>query len=201
MVMWYGPNDRNFPGLDRIFPEGKIRRIRGKNPVLSRPLLRRAHDLRTLALTLRWAGSAPLLRRGWTLLRAGPYYAGPPRSRLVCPTWARARRPTLGARGSSDPLGHETVSETGRFCAGHMISVCWPLLCAGPGPRLFAPGLDPSAGRPLLRGAATLNGSSDPHGHELVCPTPGHEARLTRLGTKPCQRPAAVVPGAFRKRC
>ena len=33
MVMWYGPNDRNFPGLDRKNPEGKIRRIRGKNPV------------------------------------------------------------------------------------------------------------------------------------------------------------------------
>ena len=28
MVMWYGPNDRNFPGLDRIFSEEKIRRIR-----------------------------------------------------------------------------------------------------------------------------------------------------------------------------
>ena len=35
MVMSYGPNNRNFPGLDRIFPEGKIRRIRGKNPVSS----------------------------------------------------------------------------------------------------------------------------------------------------------------------
>ena len=35
--MWYGPNDRNFPGLDRIFPEGKIRRIRGKIPVRSLP--------------------------------------------------------------------------------------------------------------------------------------------------------------------
>ena len=35
MVMSYGPNDRNFPGLDRIFPEGKIRRIRGENPVSS----------------------------------------------------------------------------------------------------------------------------------------------------------------------
>ena len=29
MVMPYGPNDRNFPGLDRVFPEGQIRRIRG----------------------------------------------------------------------------------------------------------------------------------------------------------------------------
>ena len=36
MVMWYGPNDRNFPGLDRKNPEGKIRRIRGKNPVRPR---------------------------------------------------------------------------------------------------------------------------------------------------------------------
>ena len=30
MVMSYGQNNRNFPGLDRIFPEGKIRRIRRK---------------------------------------------------------------------------------------------------------------------------------------------------------------------------
>ena len=59
----------------------------------------------------------------------------------------------------------------------------------------FAPGLDPVAGRPLLRGAATLNGSSVPHGHELVCPTLGHEARLTRLGTSLCQRPATFALG------
>ena len=35
MVISYGPIDRNFPGLDRIFPEGKIRLIRGENPVSS----------------------------------------------------------------------------------------------------------------------------------------------------------------------
>ena len=29
--------------------------------------------------------------------------------------------------GSSVPLGHETVSGTGHFCAGHMISVCLAL--------------------------------------------------------------------------
>ena len=32
----------------------------------------------------------------------------------------------------------------------------------------FALGSDSVAGRPLLRGAATLNGSSVPHGHETV---------------------------------
>ena len=35
MVMSYGPSDRNFPGLDRIFSEEKIRRIRRENPVSS----------------------------------------------------------------------------------------------------------------------------------------------------------------------
>ena len=35
MVMSYGPNNWNFPGLDRIFPEGKIRQIRGENLVSS----------------------------------------------------------------------------------------------------------------------------------------------------------------------
>ena len=33
--MSYGPINRNFPGLHRIFPEEKIRRIRGENPVSS----------------------------------------------------------------------------------------------------------------------------------------------------------------------
>ena len=33
---------------------------------------------------------------------------------------------------------------------------------------------------------------SIPHGHELVCPTLGLEARLTRLGTRPCQHPATL---------
>ena len=37
--MLYGPNNRNFPGLDRIFPEGKIQRIQGKNQVSSLPKL------------------------------------------------------------------------------------------------------------------------------------------------------------------
>ena len=45
MVMSYGPNDRNFPGLDRIFPEGKIRRIRGKNPVSSQDVADAYADL------------------------------------------------------------------------------------------------------------------------------------------------------------
>ena len=35
MVMSYGPNDPNFPRLDRSFPEEKILRIRGENPVSS----------------------------------------------------------------------------------------------------------------------------------------------------------------------
>ena len=30
--------------------------------------------------------------------------------------------------GSSVPPGDDTVSETGQFCAGHMIPVLWPLL-------------------------------------------------------------------------
>ena len=35
----------------------------------------------------------------------------------------------------------------------------------------FAPGSDSVAGRPFLSGAATLNGSSVPHGHETVSET------------------------------
>ena len=35
MVMSYGLNNRSFLGLDLIFPEGNIRRIRGENLVSS----------------------------------------------------------------------------------------------------------------------------------------------------------------------
>ena len=34
-VVLYGLNNRNFPGLDQQFLEGKIKLIRGKNPVCS----------------------------------------------------------------------------------------------------------------------------------------------------------------------
>ena len=48
LVMSYGLNNRNFPGLDRKFPEGKIRRIPGENPVSSRvswSVLNRVHTV------------------------------------------------------------------------------------------------------------------------------------------------------------
>ena len=64
---------------------------------------------------------------------------------------------------------NQTSSTVGREVSGGV----WPLLCAGPGPRHFCAGVGPCAGRPLLRGAATLNGSSVPHGHETVSET-GH---------------------------
>ena len=48
-----------------------------------------------------------------------------------------------------------------------------PYLALGRVLATFALGLDSVAGRPLLRGAATLNGSSVPRGHESVLDT-GH---------------------------
>ena len=39
---------------------------------------------------------------------------------LVCPTWARARLSHAWARGSSDPLGHESVSEPGHLAPGRV---------------------------------------------------------------------------------
>ena len=58
-----------------------------------------------------------------------------------------------------------------------MISVCLPVLgpyfALGRVRATFAPGSDSVAGRPFLSGAATLNGSSVPHGHETVSET-GH---------------------------
>ena len=77
----------------------------------------------------------------------------------------------------------------------------WPLLCAGPGPCLFCARVGPFRGPAL-----TARGR---HAQRLVCPTwararrptLGHETRLTRLGTRPCQRRAAIAPGAYRKRC
>ena len=53
-------------------------------------------------------------------------------------------------------LGPYAVSETGHFCAGHMISVSWPLLCAGPGPCHFCAGLWSLSLALTLRWAETL---------------------------------------------
>jgi len=118
-----------------------------------------AWSLPGLALTIRWAGSAPLLRRGWTLKRAGPYYAGPPRSTarlaLVGPS---SSVPLLGA-GFVYPLGRETVSATGegacvprrpallRWARG--LCRVWPLRYARPGPRRFCAGVGPCSGPAL----------------------------------------------------
>ena len=133
--------------------------------LLRRPaLLLRARGLwRSLALTLRWAGSAPLLRRGWTLQRACPYYAGPPRS-TACLSHLGTRpcqRLATFALGTWSP------------CVGPYSALGRVLATFAPGRVLatFAPGLDPVVGRPLLRGAATLNGSSIPLGHETVSET------------------------------
>ena len=73
-----------------------------------------------------------------------------------------------------------------------MISVCWPLHSLGRVRASFAPGLDPAAGWPLLRGAATLYGSSVPPGHELVVPLLGTRlvcpawARVRIIARQPC---------------
>ena len=86
-------------------------------------------------------------------------------------------------------------------CFGSEVSCgVWRLLCAGPSSRHFALGLDSVAGRPLLRGAAKLNGSSVPHGHETVSET-GHFCALHIIpvrwpllcaGPRPCHFCAGV---------
>ena len=106
-----------------------------------------------MALTLRWAESSPLLRWAQTLKRARPYYAGPPHS--------TARLSHLGTMPC--PLlrwAHDLCMSCPYFALGRVLAT-------------FALGSDSVAGRPLLRGAATLNGSSVPHGHETVSET-GH---------------------------
>ena len=123
---------------------------------------------RSLALTLRWAESLPLLRRA--------------RDSAICPYFAQCRVLATFALGtvsiagrpllSGAATGHAStarpahlwpgaVSGTGLSCAGHMISVflaltlccaellpllrraralVWPLLCAGPRPGHFCAG-------------------------------------------------------------
>ena len=63
---------------------------------------------------------------------SGPYFAlGRDRAAFALGSDSVAGRPLLrGAatlNGSSVPHGHESVSETGHFCAGHMIPVCLAL--------------------------------------------------------------------------
>ena len=76
--------------------------------------------------------------------------------RLVYPTWAR------------DRVGDQPLLRW-----AHDLRLLGPYFSLGRVLATFAPGLDPAAGRPLLSGAATLNGSSIPLGHETVSET-GH---------------------------
>ena len=82
----------------------------GTSRVGDRQLLRWAHDLRLLGPYL------ALSRVLATFALGSDSVAGLPLLRGAA---------TLN--GSSVPRGHETVSETGHFCAGHMISVCLAL--------------------------------------------------------------------------
>ena len=61
------------------------------------------------------------------------------------------------------------MSETGHFLRwSHDLLLLGPYFALGRVLASFALGSDSVAGLPLLRGAATLNGSSVPHGHETL---------------------------------
>ena len=151
-----------------------------------------ARSLPGLALTVRWAG--PLLRRGWTLKRAGPYYAGPPRSTArLTPVGTSSSDPLLGA--ALIRLGARPCRRPATFALGTWSPYAGPYGARGRVRTTFAPGLGPVAGRPSLRGAATLNGSSVPHGRELIRPILGRESRLIRLGARARQRQATFALG------
>ena len=60
------------------------------------------------------------------------------------------------------------------FCVGRVVSAGFgPYGTLGRVRAAFAPGLDPETGRPLLRGAATLNGSPNPMGTSSSVPLLG----------------------------
>ena len=111
-----------------------------RNRFGDRPLLRRAHDLRTLALTLRWAESSATPRHFCAGVRlcSGPALTtrGRHTQRLVCPTWARDRvgdRPLL--RWAHDPRMSGPYFALGRDRATFALGpgpLALPLLCAGP---------------------------------------------------------------------
>ena len=113
-------------------------------------------------------GDRPRLRWAHDLRLLGPYFAlGRALATFALGSDSVAGRPLLrGAatlNGSSVPHGHETVSETGHFCALHIIPVRWPLLCAGPRPCHFCAGVGLCSGPAL-----TTRGR---HTQRLVCPT------------------------------
>ena len=96
---------------------------------------------RTLALTLRWAESSPLLRWAQTLKRARPYYAGPPHSTarlshlgtMPCPLlrWAHDLCMScpyfaLGRVLATFALGSDSVALTTRGChAQRLVCPTW----------------------------------------------------------------------------
>ena len=135
--------------------------------LLRRPaLLRWARGLwRSLALTLRWAGSAPLLRRGWTLCGPALTTRGRHAQRLVCPTWARARRPTLGHETRLTRLGTRPCQRPATYALGTWSPYAGPHFALGRVRATFAPGLDPVRAGPYYAGP------------------PRSTARLSHLGT------------------
>ena len=101
-LLWlcrFGPNDLNFLGLDRIFPEEKIRRIRGLEGKI-----RSAHTRRAVLLR-------PSARRspGTTASRT---------SMLCQRPWPRASRPgTVWAWSAGRPWASRSSALWQRFCS------------------------------------------------------------------------------------
>ena len=80
----------------------------------------------------------------------------------------------LGAGSLAESQSYLRAPATCPFALGAWsLAKFGPYLALGRVLATFALGLDSVAGRPLLRGAATLNGSSVPRGHESVLET-GH---------------------------
>ena len=136
--------------------------------------------------------------------------------------------PSLTTRGrhTQRHMGSR-VGDRPRLRWAHDLRLLGPYFALGRALATFALGSDSAAGRPLLRGAATLQGSSVPHGHETVSGTghvcaghmvsdcsplsrwgqtlqqagpyyagpPHSTARLSHMGTKPCQRPGTFALG------
>ena len=118
----------------------------GHETVLETGHFCQAHDLRSLGPYFALGRVLATFCAGVGLC-SGPALTtlGRHAQRLVCPTWARCR-----------------VRDRPLLRWAHDLRLLGPYFALGRVLATLAPGLDPVEGRPLLRGAATLSGSSVP---------------------------------------
>ena len=144
-------HSRNFPGLDRIFPEENIRRIRGEDPVGSllasaRRADKRRPPLHPLASLDKTGPAAVRRRRGSPSARAQPARFAARKALIAADQRRRQSRNSVGIWAASPPAGPRARRPAVQTGAAISAAAKAEIQSAF-GPRARRPGREP-AGRP-----------------------------------------------------